>query len=303
MDNIDDNLSFLEEPGNKDNCEQLRNLLFEGRMVAFVGAGCSVPLGYPTWSGLIRKMIDQCVRQQPGYAHYWHGLAGQLGNINLLTLAEQCKKILDTYYFELLEREFDRNLNPNYTSEHKCLIKLPFHRFITSNYDECIEAAFIRVRVDTPKSFSYDDVRRAKFVQCSDETRNFIFHCHGKHHPSRDIILTESDYKIHYFRRPEYTQMLIALFQSSPVLFIGFSLSDADFGQIPRQLSALFENRAQEHFALLPIPISDLKEFTREDLHNRFNIHAIFYPVGENNDHSARERILKKLLYEQQVVR
>jgi hypothetical protein len=92
--------------------------------------------------------------------------------------------------------------------------------------------------------------------------------------------------------------MLNALFQSSPVLFIGFSLSDADFGQIPRQLSALFEHRAQKHFALLPAPASELEEFTREDLRNRFNVHVIFYPVGANNDHSARERILRKLLGE-----
>jgi len=222
MNNIDNSLLFLEEPANRENYQQLRDLLFEERVVAFVGAGCSVPLGYPTWSGLIHKMIERCVVRQSTRENHWRGLVGQLGdrNINLLSLADQCKNALGTEYFELLEKEFDRKSEPNCTSEHECLIKLPFHRFITSNYDNCIETAFIRVNISMPESFSYNDERMARFAQHSDETRNFIFHCHGKHHPSREIILTESDYQTHYFRRPEYMQMFSALFQNSPFKMI-----------------------------------------------------------------------------------
>lgn len=305
MNNIDNNLSFLEKLANQEVYQQMRDLLFGGRMVAFVGAGCSVPLGYPTWTGLIRKMLEKCIVRDQLRESRWRRLINALtekAGEQLLTLADECKKTLDIDYFELLEEEFAPKPEKKHTREHEYLFKLPFHRFITSNYDPCLDYALSAIRDDLNKSFDYKDDRMARFAIHGDETRNLIFHCHGRHRPSQEIILTESDYQEHYEKRPDYTQILRALFLSSNVLFVGFSLSDADFGQIPRQLAALFDHRGPKHFAVLPMPEGD-DEFTRrEELRSRYNIRAIFYTVAKTQDgkpdHSARARVLEKLQIE-----
>ncbi len=300
-----DLLSFLEEPANREVYQQMRDLLFEGQMVAFVGAECSIPLGYPTWGGLICKMLDKCIVRDPLLESRWRGYINSLkektiSNERLLEIADQCKKKLDTDYFELLKEEFGPKPE-KYTREHEYLLKLPFHRFITSNYDACLYHALNAVHGDLNKSFSYEDDRMAMFATCNDETRNLIFHCHGRYLHPQEIILTESDYQKHY-ENTAYIRILSALFLSNNVLFVGFSLSDADFGQIPRQLAALFDNSGPKHFVLLPMPEGG-DEFTRrEEVRRRYNIRVIFYPVLETQDgkpdHSARTRILEKLLDE-----
>lgn len=296
MDELPD---FLNEIANKDAFEALYQTLCAKKMIAFVGAGCSVPLGYPTWKNLLRELIERCKIRQPSRLNYWNDRAQQLDEpgTNLLTLANECKETLGPEYLEILEQRFSAK-KPEYSPEHEILINLPFHRFLTTNYDPCLDNAWTKIHHCPATSFTYTDIGRfAKFAETSDETQGWILHCHGRCHPPEEIILTEKDYQQHYKKGLEYTRTLEALFQANPVFFVGFSFSDADFGQIPRVLVALFEGRGQEHYALLPTP-GDIEgeESRRYDLYTQYKIRTIFYPVGPNNDHSARTHVLEVLL-------
>lgn len=49
-------------PGNEHAFERLRDAIACGEAIAFVGAGASAGL-YPLWTGLIRRLADETVKQ------------------------------------------------------------------------------------------------------------------------------------------------------------------------------------------------------------------------------------------------
>jgi len=65
------------------------------------------------------------------------------------------------------------------------LLKMPLHRFVTTNYDEEIERALSRKLGPTyrikEKSFEQDDVGKLGIfaVALASNNRNMVFHCHG----------------------------------------------------------------------------------------------------------------------------
>ena len=294
---------FLNEPANQEAYNRLQQALLEGRMIAFVGAGCSAPLHYPTWKGLLCKLIDKC-KARPGVSLPDLDRRKQLvqqDKLDLLNLAEYCRTLLtDPFYFEFLEAEFGPKRGRGHTDEHETLFNLPFHRFMTSNFDSCLDSACQALKGELPQSFTYTDERLARFSQTSDQTRQWILHIHGRCHPSREIVLTETDYQQHY-RRDDYRRTLETILVATPVLFIGFSLTDPDFKYLLRELSAIFKRRAQEHYALLLMPDDPVLVVSQRLEFEALNIRVVFYPVGLNHDHSARTRLLEELFAQYRI--
>ncbi len=113
----------------------LRELRDEGRLIPFIGAGLSVPLGLPSWSDLIDIIANQL-----GYDPEVFKLNG-----NNLQLAE--------YYVAIkggigpLRSEMDRLFNPTddiikKSKAHCALVDMRLPLIYTTNYDRIIERAF-----------------------------------------------------------------------------------------------------------------------------------------------------------------
>ncbi|MBF0607356.1 MAG: hypothetical protein HQL61_07410 [Magnetococcales bacterium] len=54
---------------NELNLKKLKEIVKSGRAIAFIGAGCSMPepLKYPSWAGLIGRMLDEIANTKPGF--------------------------------------------------------------------------------------------------------------------------------------------------------------------------------------------------------------------------------------------
>lgn len=209
-----------------------------GTTVAFVGAGCSIPLGYPTWTNLAKELVDHTLealakienaiassdREQLDRFKTRLESGENLRSETLMFIMGLCKRALHDHggppkenpYEEYFQKRFCPRAASE-TSEHQPLHRLlkikSITRFVTTNYDSEIERALHEKRGIPFAEFGIgsDDGRRS-FTQESDhygelamfalgrhdEARNTVFHCHGRFDRPQSIIATESEYQEWY---------------------------------------------------------------------------------------------------------
>ena len=191
----------------------LRDLRKSGKLIPFVGAGLSVPLGLPTWS----KLIDNIARQL-GYDPEVFKLNG-----NHLQLAE--------YYVAVkgsigpLRSEMDRMFNPaddaiKASITHAAIVAMKLPLIYTTNYDAIIERAFELRNVPFHTVANIDDIASAP----ADVTQVVKFH--GTFSDDASLVITESS----YFDRLEFESPLDIKLRADilgkSLLFIGYSFTD-----------------------------------------------------------------------------
>lgn len=157
------------------NRQMLFRVLSMRTTVAFLGAGCSVPMGYPTWTGFAKKLVARTLGQVEG-SDDKDRLQSYLREIDppdaavppakrLISILGDCRTILNppqedkaleqpNRYLSLLQelfQQYDRDAEtlPSGTrmhNPHDALLELPVSRFVTSNYDLEMEKALERRR-------------------------------------------------------------------------------------------------------------------------------------------------------------
>lgn len=211
-----------------DESAALRELRDEGRLIPFIGAGLSMPLGLPSWSELIGIIADQL-----GYDPEVLKLNG-----NNLQLAE--------YYVAIkggigpLRSEMDRLFNPpddriKSSRAHAALVEMRLPLIYTTNYDMIIERAFGLRGVACHTIAGIDDMAAAP----PDVTQVVKFH--GSFGDDSSLVLTESS----YFERLEFESAidikLRADILGKALLFVGYSLSDINIRYMLYKLNKLRE--------------------------------------------------------------
>jgi hypothetical protein len=196
-----------------DETDILRELRVEGRLIPFVGAGLSIPLGLPSWS----RLLDIIARQLD-YDPDVFKLNG-----NNLQLAE--------YYVAIkgsigpLRSEMDRLFDPadeqiKSSRAHTALVDMNLPLIYTTNYDRIIERAFELRGAPCHTISNIDDIATAP----PDATHVVKFH--GTFSDDASLVLTESS----YFDRLEFESAidikLRADILGKTLLFIGYSLGD-----------------------------------------------------------------------------
>lgn len=191
----------------------LQNLRRDGKLVPFVGAGLSIPLGLPSWS----KLLD-IVAEQLDYDSEVFKLSG-----NNLQLAE--------YYVATkgsigpLRSEMDRLFNPTdkaikSSRSHNALVEMKLPLIYTTNYDRIIERAFELKKVPCHTIANIDDIAIAP------PSATQVVKFHGSFSDDASLVLTESS----YFERLEFESAIDIKLRADILgrclLFIGYSLSD-----------------------------------------------------------------------------
>jgi tetratricopeptide (TPR) repeat protein len=320
------------------NREMLSHALNLRDTIVFVGAGCSIPLKYPSWEDLAtlraipaaRKTVaetngisdDLRSRCERKLRELEERIVGgnerkatkrrlnrrqserKLPSADLTSILGACERIC--YHcgaasefrkeiaklFRLKQRE-----NRDFTSAYALLANLPVHRFITSNYDCELEAALVKKWALRDEDYNYEaknfgkksftqtakyDEQLAMFSMAFAGYERRVFHCHGWHHEPDSMVLTEDDYQRWYFRDQaiggSYRQTIDLIFNSNPILFVGFSLTDDDLLVPLRFLSAVEGARKYSRpiFALLERS-SVNGEGRFEQLYERYGIHVLSY--------------------------
>ena len=214
---------------DRDAIDILKDLRQDGRLIPFVGAGLSIPLGLPDWSTLIAFIADQL-----DYDPEVFKLNG-----NDLQLAQ--------YYVAKmgigkLRSEMDRQFNPSdaqirNSRAHTALVEMKLPLIYTTNYDRIIERAFGLKGTACHAVANLDDI-----VAAPVDATTQIVKLHGTFDDDGSLVLTETS----YFDRLEFESPIDIKMRADilgkTLLFIGYSLSDIN---IRYMLYKLYKMRKQ----------------------------------------------------------
>jgi tetratricopeptide (TPR) repeat protein len=195
LERLDPNKSFSERQ------EQIKNILARflnlKTVVALVGAGASIPLGYPSWTAFAKKtlkakriregMTQEKIATLDNYAKFLRKERSK--ELSAQVMLAECerlcvydneqKKLSKKFrevvrcYFERSHKQFsaptrfggnwlsvDEKVNKN-NNPYLALLELPVRRFITTNYDLEIERALL-LKKKFPHFLSDEELREVK---------------------------------------------------------------------------------------------------------------------------------------------
>jgi hypothetical protein len=215
------------------NFRSLAKDLAEGRCVLFLGSGISLAAGFPNWGQLEALMQASC------------GLGGSYGP---LRTADCCRQELgDQRFHALLEAQFRTAAKP--TDVHRRLAELPVKAFVTTNYDTLMEDALVDARGrNNVNVLANRNPHRWGKVNVFDSP-TWVLKIHGNitDFPS-GIVIGERDYLRFSTDYPHVVRCLSGLFEQNSVLFLGYSLSDANVAQILFDVHRLTEGFATNRY-------------------------------------------------------
>ena len=254
----------------------------------FAGAGLSMGAGFPSWGGLLQKLID-VANSKPWFDK------GKLADYaalakdptKFLFLAEDLKSELGNEFYDLMEAWFGQpDVQP--TPNHEILVKIPSNIIITINYDRLIENAYNKVNGFYPNSYTYKQSREA--ANSFWKEKFFVLKAHGDaNSDSQGLILSQKDYRKTLYRENGYRSLLQTIFSTFSVLFVGVSLNDPEFNQLLDYLHDSYHGGGPTHYAFFEqskTPGTLAKRYLEE-----FKIQTIFYQNAAG-DHSEITELL-----------
>lgn len=282
---------------NRSCRAEMLSVIASGESIAFVGAGLSTPLKYPSWEGLLADL---------------HGHAEKLGSFSVtpdvkadaLKWADAIKTHFvahdERLYYELLGRGFAPKGSANCTDTHKLLVGLPFRGFATSNYETCIESAIRAVKGGTcpdhgviVKMDGGDRHRVSAFLRSLTDGAEwrYVAHVHGRYDDTRNMVLTEKDYQLAYgmggvdgttvspYQETLHRKLTWALFATRQMVFVGCSMNDPYIRALLDAVQRdMWEKSERKHYVILGLGAKDLGSAeTVANTCSRYGLQVVYY--------------------------
>ena len=264
--------------------ENIKNVLNEGELIIFVGAGISAHTSdnepIATWKGLLKSGLKKCV---------------ELERLGSKAFESYCKKLESKdanadYYLhvsnimlEHFENELDENQNfvlkswlkdtigtltPKNLDLVSAIGKLNCPIF-TTNYDSLLEVALNR------KALTWSKYKSEGIGNKFTNLKNYVVHVHGYYEEPESVVLNADGYD--QVRKDDFAQSILkAVLLTKNILFIGFGsgLSDPNFSNLLEWKNSIANNNYQ-------LPIYKLVRTEKAYEASFDNIKTIVY--GSNN--------------------
>jgi len=209
MNKIEDKkLKFLQKnQGNNDKAIiYLADEIVKKRLVAFVGAGCSIAIGLPSWDKLISD-IQTKFNIKTNENDLLRVAAKIEKEIGALPLREEIAERIKTHPHSL-------------TALHKALVNIDANLFITTNYDRLLEDAFHNEGI-VPSVIIQD-----KDIPSINPAKKTVVKLHGDINSPSSIIITSNDYLKYNLEHSAFVDWLKSKAVQKTLLFIGTSFTD-----------------------------------------------------------------------------
>ena len=193
-----------------------------GDLVFFVGAGASMLLGLPSWTGLAAQALDDL--RQNGCLNY-----SEIEQLNGL----DPKKQLSIAYSIAEDNKYKLDLTKHLTGKgegesiYKAINDIGCS-CVTTNYDELLAPRFVDTKDGSTTAASVNRVyeREQFFAKLLNEPGTVV-HLHGAISKPETMIVTTKDYLEHYDHE-NVQEFLGELFEKKTILFLGYGLEEAE---------------------------------------------------------------------------
>ncbi|MBE9635795.1 SIR2 family protein [Salipiger mangrovisoli] len=279
-------------PGNASVFAKLLEAMEQGEMLAFTGAGTSMPK-FPSWPALVRTLITTAKTE------------GRISDLDAQALLEETTDLLyvvDEFvraYGDAQARKKISNIfraNDCQTKAHELIASTSFSKFLTLNYDLGLESSMSSLLGAHIGSISGSQDAETLEWERKDAKLSIppILHWHGHVNDVSSIILSGDDYQ-GYYREESKEDLLRGIFRNSRVLALGFGFSDPF---VVNALESVMRPLSGEtaHFAVVGVDVA--KQFNavleRRKFSVKYKMEVIFYPV-DNAGPNPHEGLLKVL--------
>lgn len=288
------------------NLERLRAQLdspaVPGRTpLALVGAGVSVPMGYPTWKGLIEKLHERLISPSPALQTTTKDArqSGKSWYSALKTFDKDPLWQAEAYEQALPKGGLAAFIKENFAQKplgeaHTLLGRLKFRHYLTTNFDPSIEES-LKLAGRFGGDFTWRQKSEVTKLLLSLHTGDGdprVAHLHGKYDDGDSLVLTEKQYVDRYVLDEDARRKLLAIFLTYPVVFVGFSLDDPDLSQIMREVAARLGelDGAVHHYGIFGFRTLPEKEAIQRRMRDKFGMSVIFYEILTTRDPRNRRR-------------
>ncbi len=240
--------------------EQLITDISDGNCILFVGAGCSFDADLPTWKELLEALIDETYRRAPPDDETRQEIEQLLAEGKDLVVAQYCRSKLREYGFSQLMKKQMSSYDHSKAETHKILSTIKFKAILTTNFDTLVEDFFLdeNATVYTAQEFE-------KALPPMGKTTPII-KIHGTLDKPKSIVLTGTDYRKTIFGNINFRNYLKGLFQSSTVLFVGYSFADKNISLLLQELLTSQPDETRMHYAIMANTGNIMNNYFLEDM-------------------------------------
>lgn len=229
---------------------ELAAAIEENRCAAYVGSGLSMGAGYPSWGGLLEKLIARGQELRLLSADRATELGKHVQNpVDYLMVAEELRDQMGEGPFrDEMARVFGEDHEP--TDAYRALVHVRFAAILTTNYDRMIENAYASEKRKSLYPHSYE--KPGDLLDRLWTNQFFLLKAHGTVDDRKSMVITKRDYRNLIYRSPGYRSALETIFNSRSILFLGAGLRDPELEMLLGFLHDAFQGMVDRHFALLP---------------------------------------------------
>lgn len=273
---------ILSQFGLNDRFTILEEAYRRGFVTPFIGAGMSIPSGYPGWTQFLRSL-----RRQTSVSE--SDLETLLSGGDYEGAAEILSVDLGPAFNEAVESSFGCTRDLAGVVQY-----LPYvfnGPIVTTNFDDVVKRSLEQAGLnfdDTISAAETDEVPRVIA-----QGRNVQIKLHGTSRTGRGRVLTASEYTSHYGDGTSLRNV-IRLICSRTLLFLGCSLClDRTLAVMREHVAENGHDNVSRHYAFLEDPGDDELRIARCKELVQCNIYPIWYPQDEHD--SSIEALLCKL--------
>jgi hypothetical protein len=299
-DSIDSILNEYLFPGNAAAFNDLADFVRSGQIIAFTGAGVSVPT-FPTWSTLLSNLLTEAASR--GLVKNVKEIESELSN-DPLELASTLEEAFTRNVFRSRLGKLFAGAAVTATDCQIAISHMRLRGIVTLNYDSGHEAAFSQKGELANMGRSQDEAVLTRWMQGDvfDGPQVPLLHLHGEASNPEHMIFTSDDYN-RFYSATLAESMVTQLWRSNRLLVIGFGFSDPFLTRMAEGVLRALQSDLR-HYALIGRrtrePVSELQ---RRIFAKKFRLTPIYYEVRELTDadgkafedHSDLAKLIRRL--------
>lgn len=297
---------------NEKNIQELILTIKTKKPIVFIGAGCSIGAGYPSWQSLIEELGDIALSfaikgfEKKDISKFKDPLDVLRYTDKILNHFKNNKRE-DRYYNHIIDTFKPLESKQKISQLYRLLVNMRFGGYITTNYDILISEAMNQIyRISTyPNTYeigkggnTWNIDRFVGDLKTQNGERS-VLHLHGTYKEPEKIVLGLYDYQIAYAKNSILLNAISNIFETNKVIFIGFSMNDPFVYEVLRKTSQIWKrDGSKTHYWITNLDIGDegfFQERCREL--TKFGFSGIFYN-NKDGKHIELANMLERIYNE-----